>query len=140
MGLFKVSLGLFFLRLLKHPMQRRLIIVVVTIFSLFTIGYFFFAMFQCGMPIGDRYWTRRVAHECLPYSAGLGLAYAHAALTAGTDLMFIILPISVVRNSQLTTREKWTVATIMSIGTVYVCCQIAFDRSLIFASVDAQLL
>jgi hypothetical protein len=121
MGVFKIALGLFFIRVLPYPRQRQLVWITVSIFSLYSLGYFFFVIFQCGVPSGDRYWRRKLANQCDPRGSALGTAYAHAALSASTDLMFILLPISVVRNTRLSKKEKWIVAGIMSIGAVYVC-------------------
>jgi hypothetical protein len=58
--------------------------------------------------------------QCLPNKTALGLAYTHAAMTAGTDLMFIALSIAAVRHTRTSRREKWLIATIMSVGAVYV--------------------
>jgi len=121
MLLFKISLSTFFLRILKEKIPRRLIQISVIIFVLYSSAYFFSTIFQCGVPTGDRYWRRILADKCLPRDTALGLAYTHAALTAGTDLMFIGLSIGAVWHTRTSTREKWLIVSILCVGTMYVC-------------------
>lgn len=120
MAVFKVSLGAFFLRMLKDRLPRRLIQISISIFTLYSTAYFFSTVFNCGVPTGDRYLRKILSNECLAHDTALGLAYTHAALTAGTDLMFIGLSVAAVRHTRTTTREKWVIATILSVGAVYV--------------------
>jgi hypothetical protein len=117
-ALVKLMLGFFFLRILMYPFQRRLVMVAVGIFTIYSVMYFFFVVFQCGVPTGNRYWMNRVSGKCTNPTAGQILAYVHAGLTAGTDLLFIILPIVVVRQTRFSAKEKLIVLSIMSIGAV----------------------
>src|ERR1700759_3543282 len=90
MGIFKISLGLFFLRILVARWARRVVYGVLFAFSLYSVGYFFFVVFGCGVPGGGSYWMRKIANECASDSITLGLGYALAILTAGTDLIFLM--------------------------------------------------
>jgi hypothetical protein len=117
-ALVKLMLGFFFLRILMYPVQRKIIMVAVGIFTVYSFQYFFFVIFQCGVPTGNKYWTNRVAGLCVRTLPSQILAYIHGGLTAATDILFIILPIIVVRQTRLNKREKMIVVAIMSIGAV----------------------
>jgi hypothetical protein len=100
------------------PIQRRIIIVATSIFSVFSLGYFFFVLFPCGVPKGDTYWVRKLSNECVSNESTLAMAYTQASLSAATDLMFICLPLFVVWGTKLGFRDKLLVALLMSVGAV----------------------
>jgi hypothetical protein len=112
-----MSLGLFFLRVLIHPLQRAVVNWIIIIFTTYSVGYFFFAVFQCGVPSGSRFWQRKLAHQCAPDPLILGLGFGYAVLTAGSDLVFVCLTIPMLRQSSLRFTEKWVVGGIMILGT-----------------------
>lgn len=45
----KISLALFFLRIMVKRWQQKVVYVAITFSTLMSIGYFFFACFQCGV-------------------------------------------------------------------------------------------
>ena len=119
MGFFKISLGLFLLRVIIDKRQRQFIYWILFIFSLYSLGYFFLTVFQCGVPHGATFWQGKLGNQCLTITEGYGLSYTHAALTAMTDIIFVVIPIPLVmRSSSLQLREKWVVGFILGIGTV----------------------
>jgi hypothetical protein len=116
---FKISLSFFFLRVIVRPIERSIIIWVLTIFTFFSVGYLFFAIFQCGIPSGSTFWIHKLNDKCAPDQSGLGMAYTHAVLTAGTDLIFLVLPIPLLRRSiTFRVREKIVLGMIMGLGTL----------------------
>jgi rhodopsin domain-containing protein len=117
-SLFKVSLGLFLLRILITRWQRLTAYWVLSIFSFYSLGYFFFALFQCGVPSGNSFWTRKLANKCAPQWVGLSLGYIHASLTAGSDIILVILPILALRQSKMKRGEKIIVSCILGIGAM----------------------
>ena len=119
MGFFKISFGLFLLRVIIDERQRQFIFWVLLIFNLYSLAYFFLTVFQCGVPHGATFWQRKLGNQCLTITAGYGLSYTHAALTTMTDIIFIVLPIPlVVRSRSLQLQEKWVVGFILTIGAV----------------------
>jgi hypothetical protein len=118
MTFFKISLGIFFLRTVITQKQRRIVHGVLFIFVFWSAGYFFFALFQCGVPSGSRFWVNKVEDKCGSDALGLGLGYAHAVLTAGTDLIFVSLPIPTILNLNMKPREKCIIACIFGIATM----------------------
>jgi hypothetical protein len=117
-GIFKVSLGLFFLRVLIEKWQRKVVHWTLIIFSTYSVGYFFYAIFQCGIPNGAVFWERKITSQCTSDATGLGLGYTHGILTALTDMVFVVLPFPVVRRARLNLREKMIVGGILGLATM----------------------
>jgi len=116
---FKISLGLFFLRITHKKWQRYVIYVAVTISTVFSIAYLFFAIFQCGVPkSGLVFVARKKAKACVGIDAILGMGYAHAAVVSATDWAFAILPILLLRKADLDIQEKVTVGFILVLGSL----------------------
>jgi hypothetical protein len=118
MALFKISLGLFFLRILIRPQQKRIIYGILIIFLIWSMGYLCFAIFQCGIPSGSRFWVHKITDKCGSDALGLGMGYTHAILTAGTDLIFVSLPIPIVLEAKIKPREKWIIVCIFAIAVM----------------------
>jgi hypothetical protein len=115
---FKVSLGLFFLRLLTRKWERRIIWSLIGVYSVYSFGYVFYATFQCGVPTGDAFWTRKFFHRCGSDAVGLTLGYVHGTLTAGADLIFVILPLPAIYKSFLSRREKQVICGFLMLGSM----------------------
>jgi hypothetical protein len=118
MAFFKISLGLFFLRVLTERWQKIFVYCILVIITAYSVGYLFFSVFRCGVPSGDHFWQQKLANKCTPGSYGLGFGYTHAILTAGTDIIFLFLSIHMVRHSSLKFREKVTVLGIFILATM----------------------
>jgi hypothetical protein len=119
MILLKISLGIFYLRIMVDKTSRRIIYCVVSASGGFGVLYFFFIVFQCGAPIpGPTFWERFISKQCAPNAAVLAMGYTHAIITALTDLTFAILPVKMVWNSKMNVRHKFLVGTILTIGAV----------------------
>jgi hypothetical protein len=117
----KLSLGVFFLRIMVEPWQKRSVYVIVTISTLMGIAYFLFALFICGLPVDAHfYWVRRFEGGCASSSTILGISYSHAVVTALTDLLLALLPLPMVKKATITSKEKIVVMTIFTIATAYV--------------------
>jgi hypothetical protein len=115
----KTSIGLFFLRILIARWQRRIVYVAIGLSAIFNFGYFFFICFQCGISNSSfEIWQKFVSSRCATTQQILGVAYAHAGVTALTDWTFAILPLTVIKQSQLGTREKFIVGFIISMGAM----------------------
>jgi hypothetical protein len=117
----KLSLGVFFLRIVIQPWQTRVVQVTVAIASLVGLMYFFFAIFQCGAPIsGPSFWEKTLARECVSNADILGFGYTHSITTASTDFIFALLPVAILRYTQKPFREKLIIYCILLVGTTYV--------------------
>jgi hypothetical protein len=103
----KISLGIFFLRIMVQKWQKRTIYAIVTVSTLIGLAYFFLAIFQCGFPVEAQiFWQRRVAGQCMSKSIIFGMSYTHAVVTAATDILLGVLPITIVKEAKINHREK----------------------------------
>ncbi|THY30216.1 hypothetical protein D6D01_03313 [Aureobasidium pullulans] len=121
--IFKLSLAVFFLRVVNQRWQRQVIIGSVILYTLFGTAWLFVAIFQCGSPA--KYVTNEAAGKCLPFKTVLRpLNYTHGVLNAVTDWIFAIIPIFVVRSAQMHRQQKITVCTILGLGVLGSICSI----------------
>ena len=117
----KVTLALLFLRIMIEPWQRRTIMVVVTVYTIFSVGYFFFCIFQCGAPINAlTFLERRITNQCISRAQIAGMAYGYSALTTLTDVTYVLLPLFIVKDSGLCKREKIIVYCILAVAGMFV--------------------
>lgn len=118
MMMLKLSLAFFFFRLLVARWQKRVVCAITVLCIVFGFAYFCFAVFQCGVPAkGGPFWYKKITNQCVRQGPIDGFAYAHAAISAGTDFILSAMPILIVRKSKLSPREKATVCGILIIAT-----------------------
>jgi hypothetical protein len=96
--------------------QKRTVYAILTVSTVFNIAYFFFAVFQCGVP--DPYWSKKLYGECVSMESVLGMGYAHATITALTDLILALLPIPVIHQARIKPQEKTIIYGILVLATV----------------------
>ncbi|EOA85462.1 hypothetical protein ACJQWK_06605 [Exserohilum turcicum] len=115
----KVSLGLFFLRVLTKRWQRLLFYAILTIGVVYGLLYFFVALFQCGNPahIADNLYAS-TADQCLPEAIHLTAGYIYGIINILADWTFVLIPISVLVDSDLDRRSKISVSIVMGLGAV----------------------
>jgi hypothetical protein len=120
MILLKLSLGIFFLRILVDKWQRMIVYLVVTLSSAFGIGYFFYAVFQCGIPNsgGFTFWEKKIEGRCYSSAQTVGPGDTHAVISTITDITLACLPITMLRKSRLPRREKLVVGGILAFAAV----------------------
>jgi hypothetical protein len=115
----KVSVSIFFLRVMLKPWQRWVIYVSLGLATAINIAYFFVIVFQCGVPKGGMsFLLRSMANKCLTPAQFLGVSYTHGAISSGTDMIFAALPVAMLRQSNLRTRERVTVLMILTLAAV----------------------
>jgi len=114
----KVSLGVFFLRIMIFRWQRWVIYAAMAVSTTIGTAYFFVGVFQCGY--FSNIWiflSRRVTLEgCIPVTPALGVAYTQASVAALTDWIYAILPLFLLYNAQMKRREKNIVFGILSLA------------------------
>ncbi|GAB7340459.1 hypothetical protein MBLNU457_6886t1 [Dothideomycetes sp. NU457] len=121
----KVSLAIFFLRVVNKKWQRWVIYTSVGIYCTFGTAWLFIALFQCGNPANYLAAQLSPHPACLDYKTVLGpLNYLHSALNAVTDWVFAIIPIFVVRSTQMTRQARISVIAILLLGVVGSVCSI----------------
>jgi hypothetical protein len=114
----KATLSLFFLRIIVETWQRRIIYFNLTLVTFLGVAYFFYAIFQCGIPHGTTFWVNKLTGECAGTSSILGLGYTHALVNALTDLSFVALSIPMLKKVHINHREKIIVGGIFFLASV----------------------
>jgi len=110
----KLSLAIFFLRVLVTRWQRWIIVTTITLSTLCGVFYFFFAIFQCGYFSNIAIFIHRMVRgQCASMSVGLGMNYAYAALATTSDWACVVIPIFVLRESTMPIRRKLVVGGLM---------------------------
>ncbi|KAL0259529.1 hypothetical protein SLS55_005266 [Diplodia seriata] len=116
----KLSLGIFFLRIVIKPWQRAMVYVVMILITLTSIFFFFFLIFLCGSP--KDYLIRYVYDQCAPREVQNALAYLSASLGAAADWVYALIPIQIVAQANMDMRSKLSVLFILSVGTAGCVC------------------
>ena len=111
----KISLGLFFLRVVQVKWQRKVIYGVMIMSTIIQSYHVFLLVFACGNP---RYYPEHMLmSKCIPKHIQVDLAYEQAAVTTLTDLIFALLPIPLLWGTTLDRRSKLSVAFVLLLGT-----------------------
>jgi hypothetical protein len=114
----KISLAIFFLRVIVSKTQRRAIYIILTLSTTVGLAFTFFIIFQCGTPVtATLYWERRAFGECVSDRAIRGMNYTHAAVASFTDLSLTLIPIPMLLKAQISIKEKRIVGGIFAIAT-----------------------
>lgn len=124
-GALKVSLGLFFLRIITKKWQRHFVYYVVGFSSFMSVFFFFNVIFQCGNPAN--YFWNVIYQKCAPVAVQRAMSFLHGAITCATDWCLSILPIAILWNAQMNRRQKLSVGFILSLGMAgSICSAIRF--------------
>jgi hypothetical protein len=117
----KVSLCLFFLRIMVSKRQRYIIYSIAAFSTVFGTAYFFYGLLQCGAPVeSELFWKKRILGLCVQRGSILGMSYTHAIVSAATDLSLAVLPIPMIVRAKITRNEKFIVVGILTIAVTYV--------------------
>ena len=107
---------------MTHTWHRWVIYVMVIVSTVYSTGYFFFSIFQCGyFPNIEVFAVRRLTgDQCVSGEQALAVSFGHAAVTASTDWAFAILALLVIFRLKIGWRDKIIVAIILCLGATYV--------------------
>jgi hypothetical protein len=117
--LLKVSLGLFFLRVLTKRWQTLIFHTILSISATYGLFYVFVTLFQCGNPtqLADSL-LKPASPHCLPSAFLLTTGYLYGVINILADWTFVLIPISVLVDSDLDRRSKISVSIVMGLGAV----------------------
>jgi hypothetical protein len=115
----KISIGIFFARIIVKPWQIGLIYMTVGVNIFSSAAAFFYCLFRCG-PNLDRYVIQQLTDQCTPRTLDRFFAYQQAAFTTLTDLVFVVLPVFILWNANMSRKSKISVGIILSLATVFV--------------------
>ncbi|KAH8708461.1 hypothetical protein GQ44DRAFT_752789 [Phaeosphaeriaceae sp. PMI808] len=113
----KISLGLFFLRVLTKRWQTMIFHVVLCISATYGLFYVLTTIFACGDPaqFAD---AMMGSKKCLPKTFQLTTGYLYGAINVISDWTFVLIPISVLLDSDLDRRAKISVGIVMALGAI----------------------
>ncbi|KAA8569786.1 hypothetical protein EYC84_001365 [Monilinia fructicola] len=102
----KISIGLFYLRIIIPPWQRLVVKCTMWIVVFFGFAYFW-------TPSGV---STAQTGGCLPNGVIVGATYAHSTINAGTDWALALLPILMLWNVHMPVGVKFIVGGIVACG------------------------
>ncbi|KAL6706069.1 hypothetical protein ACN47E_006171 [Coniothyrium glycines] len=119
----KISLGIFYARIVVKTWQLAVIYTTVGINIFSSLASFFYCLFRCG-PNLNMYVLQQLAYKCTPHKFDLFMAYQQAAFNTLTDLMFFLLPFCILWNSNMDRRTKISVGFILCLAALGCICSI----------------
>lgn len=119
MMILKISLGIFFARIVVKPWQMGLIYVNVGVNIFSSTATFFYVLFRCG-PNLDDYVIQQLSDKCTPRTLDRFMAYQQAAIMTLTDLVFVALPVFILWNANMSGSSKISVGFILSLAALFV--------------------
>lgn len=130
----KTSLAIFFARIVIKPWMLHSIQLAIALNTAMCLANFFYIIFRCGDP--RRYFDEVVAQalgaatRCSPRRVDLAFIYLNAAVTAGSDWLFALLPVPLLWSSTMDARTKLSVGFILSLGALSSVCSLVRFRYL----------
>ena len=112
----KLSLGLFFLRILVVEWQRKTVWAVMILSTVVNFFCSFWAIFVCGNPAN--YLTSLLTEKCVPKGPWLAIGYLQSATNTATDVTLAFLPIPMLWGVQLSFQKKLLVTSILMLATI----------------------
>ena len=134
----KISLGMFFVRILVEPSQIMLIYITVGVNSLSSTAAFFYAIFKCG-PDLNNFVFQLLRNQCTPRTLDRFMAFQQgkgdqnsflvlrrltvlllAVFTTLTDLSFLIMPVFLLWNMNMNRKSKISAGFVLSLAALFV--------------------
>ncbi|KAI4730665.1 hypothetical protein E4T49_01604 [Aureobasidium sp. EXF-10728] len=112
--LFKISLAIFFLRIVVLKWQRRLIYISTGIYTLYSVVFIFVVTFRCGNP--PDMLVNAWKGKCISNGAIMPLVYISGTLNAAADVVFATLPVIILWNTHMPRRAKISAGVLLSMG------------------------
>ncbi|KAJ5528767.1 hypothetical protein N7527_002160 [Penicillium freii] len=111
-GLIKVSICLLYLRV--FPNIRKVCLATIAFVTAMSVAIILATIFQCS-PVDAVYDEEKYEHyTCF---ASIPFWYATAALSLVTDIWILLLPLKTVLGLHLSTRKKFVIAGLLSLGS-----------------------
>ncbi|KAF1927167.1 uncharacterized protein M421DRAFT_66014 [Didymella exigua CBS 183.55] len=127
MMMVKISLGIFFARIVVAPWHLMLIYVTIGVNALSSVSAFFYCVFRCGSNV-ENYVMQQLKMKCTSRGLDRFVAYQSATFSTLTDLVFVILPIIVLWNANMDRSSKFSVGFILCLAaSACICSMIRFQ-------------
>lgn len=115
--LLKISLGLFFLRIIVQPWQRHLITVSLVVYTVYALAYFGVAAFGCGDP--SKFFESTLEGKCISIAdITIPMSYAQTSLNAAMDWLFVALPINTLWHLNMPRSTKFWASLLIVLGAL----------------------
>jgi len=105
MVVFKISLAIFYLRIVIRTWQRYVVIGACVINTIYGVFLLFTALFNCGNP--SKYLINEIKGACLSNTVTNGIQLAGCILNAATDGIFALLPVSILYKAAIPLSAKF---------------------------------
>ncbi|EMD58572.1 hypothetical protein COCSADRAFT_264020 [Bipolaris sorokiniana ND90Pr] len=123
MMLIKISLAIFFARIVVKRWHLTVICVFVTLSIISSICTYLYIFLRCG-PDLDQYLIRELIRDCTPIQLDIFMAYQQAVFNSVTDIAFLFMPALVLWNSPMERRAKISVGIILVVATLGAVCSL----------------
>ncbi|CAA9960858.1 hypothetical protein PTMSG1_04242 [Pyrenophora teres f. maculata] len=123
MMIIKISVCIFFARIIVRRAHFIIIYVTAGVSIVSSLTAFFHCIFRCGTDLSV-YIIKQVTNNCASTSLDLFMGYQQGAFSALTDIIFVILPVLILRNAQMDLRSKLSVGFILSLAALGFICSI----------------
>ncbi|KAF2996508.1 hypothetical protein E8E13_005873 [Curvularia kusanoi] len=139
--LLKISLGLFFLRVLTQRWQTLIFHSILAVSTIYGLFYTLTTVFVCGNParLADSLSSDR---KCLSRGFILSTGYIYGIINVVADWTFVLIPIAILLDSNINRRSKISVSIIMglgAIGSVSSVLRMVYLEGLLFSRGGASL-
>jgi hypothetical protein len=114
----KAGIALMLLRLSVLSIHRCILWITLVVVETYSAFFFFIFVFQC-IPT-EYFWTRYTGGtgSCLDTSIVVAATYGYSAISCVGDLIFALLPVSLVWSLQMGGKEKIAVAAVLALGAM----------------------
>ncbi|CAG5142597.1 uncharacterized protein ALTATR162_LOCUS1182 [Alternaria atra] len=117
----KISLAIFFLRIMVKRCHFILVYVTVGVNIISSASAFFYCFFRCG-PSLEKYAMNQLINECASRDLDLFMAYQQAAFSTFTDVVFLLLPVPILWYANMDKRSKFSVGFILCLAALGCIC------------------
>jgi hypothetical protein len=115
MVIIKISLGIFYLRIVVTRWQQVTVYVTVGIAALYGTYYFFAILFACGLP--SKFLLNTLEGHCVgSREARFAINMTAGVINAVTDFVLAILPISLIRKASMPLPDKIAASMVLLLG------------------------
>ncbi|EDU43380.1 conserved hypothetical protein [Pyrenophora tritici-repentis Pt-1C-BFP] len=123
MMIIKVSVCIFFARIVVKRAHFIIIYVTAGVNIGSSLTAFFYCLFRCG-PDLSIYILNEFTNNCTSASTDLFMGYQQGAFSALTDIIFVILPVLLLWNAQMDLRSKLSIGFVLSLAALGCICSI----------------
>ncbi|KAL7274653.1 hypothetical protein RUND412_002435 [Rhizina undulata] len=117
-ALVKMSVCFFLLRLAAKPLYQRICYGILIFTGVYTIACTFAIAFQC-KPVALA-WDETIEGQCMSIKLLQGMSYTYSGVSIFTDFFLVALPVPMLWDVKIRSRQKAMVCIILGFGTLQV--------------------